>query len=55
MHEGTAEQPEVPGIERILTEVRDALDSWPEFAVTADVDTLTTDRIARDLTELRPN
>jgi hypothetical protein len=49
------ERHEVPGIERILTEARDALDSWPEFAARADVDTLTTDRIARDLTELRPN
>jgi hypothetical protein len=49
------ERHEVPGIERILTDVRETLDDWPEFAAQADVDTLTTLRIERDLTELRPS
>src|SRR6202167_1607476 len=48
------ERHEVPGIERILADVRETLDHWHEFARRADVDTLTTQRIARDLTELRP-
>jgi serine/threonine-protein kinase HipA len=48
------ERHEVPGIERILTGVRQTLDDWPEFAARADVDALTTQRIARDLAELRP-
>jgi serine/threonine-protein kinase HipA len=48
------ERHEVPGIERILADVRESLDAWREFAAQADVDELTTDRIARDLAHLRP-
>jgi serine/threonine-protein kinase HipA len=48
------ERHEVPGIERILTDVREALDTWRDFAARADVDTVTAARVERDLTELRP-
>lgn len=48
------ERHEVPGIERVLADVREALDQWPEFAARAEVDEATTARIAVDLDELRP-
>jgi serine/threonine-protein kinase HipA len=48
------ERHEVPGIERILDEVRAAIDHWPEFAARADVDQVTAERISKDLTQLRP-
>ncbi|MGB8196524.1 MAG: type II toxin-antitoxin system HipA family toxin [Acidimicrobiales bacterium] len=48
------ERHEVPGIERILADVRGTLERWPEFAARAEVDDTTTRRIATDLDELRP-
>jgi serine/threonine-protein kinase HipA len=45
---------EVPGIERTITQVADAISQWRDFAVTAEVDQVTADKIASDLEELRP-
>jgi len=44
----------VPGIEMILDDVSETLDNWREFAAQADVDNVTAEHIAKDLTELRP-
>ena len=49
------ERHEVPGIEMILNDVRATLDRWREFAARADVDNVTVERVAKDLTELRPS
>ena len=49
------ERHEVPGIKRAIEDVSEALANWHEFAKQADVDKLTTEHIANDLTELRPN
>jgi serine/threonine-protein kinase HipA len=48
------ERHEVPGIQRILADVRETLDNWRVFAERADVDKVTAERIAKDLTQLQP-
>jgi serine/threonine-protein kinase HipA len=45
---------EVPGIERALQAVAEAVGSWRDVAAEADVDRDTTERIAGDMEELRP-
>lgn len=45
---------EVPGIERALKAVAEAVESWRDVAAEAEVDPDTTDRIAGDIEELRP-
>jgi serine/threonine-protein kinase HipA len=40
---------DVPAIDAALTEVAEAVQSWPEFAAAAGLDALTTERIAADL------
>jgi serine/threonine-protein kinase HipA len=40
---------DVPGIDVALTEVADAVQSWPELAAAAGLDQLTTERIAADV------
>jgi serine/threonine-protein kinase HipA len=45
---------EGPDIERSLREVRAAIERWPDFAALAQVDRATTEKIAADLRELRP-
>jgi serine/threonine-protein kinase HipA len=48
------DQLEVPGMERVITEVAEAIAQWRDFAAAATVDNVTTDKIASDLEELRP-
>jgi serine/threonine-protein kinase HipA len=45
---------EVPNIERTLAEVAASIAQWRDFAATATVDQVTTDKITSDLKELRP-
>lgn len=49
-----ADANEVPGIERVLREVAEAIDTWHDFASIAGVDEVTTDNIADDIGDLRP-
>lgn len=45
---------EVPGYKAIVREVIDAVDAWPEFATTAEVDQRALDAVAADLERFRP-
>jgi len=44
----------VPAIETSIREVSAAIDAWPEFASIAGVDQETIDKIAGDISDLRP-
>jgi serine/threonine-protein kinase HipA len=45
---------DVPGIERALREVAEAIDTWPEVSAESGVDDVTTEKIADDLAMFRP-
>jgi serine/threonine-protein kinase HipA len=49
-----ADPNEVPGIEKVLREVSQAIDAWPEFAKAAGVDDETTANVTSDIDDLRP-
>lgn len=48
------ERHEVPGYKRIVREVLDAVDAWPDFAHRAELDAAASDAVASDLTRFRP-
>ena len=49
-----ADSNEVPAIETSIREVSESIDAWPEFAGIAGVDQETIDKIAGDISDLRP-
>lgn len=53
--EAIGERQSVPAYRRVIREVCDAVDEWPTFANEAGVDDISTQSIANDIRELRPN
>jgi serine/threonine-protein kinase HipA len=45
---------EVPGYKRIVREVIEVVDAWPEFAARAELDATTVDAVAADISRFRP-
>jgi serine/threonine-protein kinase HipA len=45
---------EVPGFKRIVREVFEAADAWPEFAAHAELEAKTIDAVAADISRFRP-
>ncbi len=52
--EAVGERRLVPGYRRVIREVRAAVEEWPTFAETAEVDAESTAAVASDIEELRP-
>lgn len=48
------ERHEVPGYRRVVREVLEVVDEWPEFAARAELDAPTIEAVAADLHRLRP-
>ena len=46
---------DVPGYRRVVREVREAVDEWPTFATSAEIDPGITKAIADDMDRFRPN
>jgi hypothetical protein len=44
----------VPGYRRVIREVRAAVEAWPTFAETAEVDTESIAAVSSDIKDLRP-
>ena len=45
---------EVPGYKKIVREVTQAVDAWPEFAAQAELDATTVEAVAADISRFRP-
>jgi serine/threonine-protein kinase HipA len=45
---------DVPGYRRVVREVREAVDAWPSFAGSVEIDPAVTEAIAADIDRFRP-